>query len=690
MDGARPEPLAVLGYRHHGRLAIFVAILTSVVSASAQQPPPDHDSDVRIRNPNAIVRVIKPGTQTETTNEFPVGRAVYRTAEEEPLPADSEESTANPAPNILQRMLGELSPSSLRQKWEDARQTLHGPDDSGIESNSGVPFNQEIMPRVVTSPPNGERQPGEFVPPRTPVSLSSEEARIMDAQSRQSELLTARPMQPTLAEPMLGASLDHEPRPFDPAAKIPSLPRTVPTEPQPTGSPSPADPSLSLAESASASGIAADTGEGTNEQEGIDSPPPRRKVLDTGALPSLNRVILAQQRQEAESRMATASPRPAENAASATHVADEPASAPRPAEVVKTAVQPVEAPAYAEQAAANIHAPAPTPAVPTPATPTPAVPTPATPLPATPAPVASTSAAPTPAAPIAAPIPAAPTPAAPIAAEPIAAAPIPAIPSASVTIQTVPVKRGVGSVSSALIGSTDDPSAARPATRFIRVRGDRLARITLGPPVTAIGSSALPPMPRYVKVEELMEFLGPLAEPYRQASMHAGDDARWLTSTAEETAPNGADDGLKSIQEVKTDIRPTEGELPENAAAERFALAGSVRHGPGTNRDWTMYQYWWQAPALCHSPLYYEEINLERYGYSHGALQPAFSAAHFFGVTLSMPYLMTAEPPQDCQYTLGHYRPGSYAPAHLYRPPFSVKAAAVQAGAVTGLIFLLP
>lgn len=150
------------------------------------------------------------------------------------------------------------------------------------------------------------------------------------------------------------------------------------------------------------------------------------------------------------------------------------------------------------------------------------------------------------------------------------------------------------------------------------------------------------------------------------------------------------EDGLKPISEVTLDIRPEEGELPRDLAAAKFLDAGEVRHLPGTNRPWPLYEFWWEAPAVCHRPLYFEEVNLERYGYSYGRNQPFLSGAHFFGKVLALPYLMTAEPHRDCVYTLGHYPPGSYAPYHLHYPPPSLRAAAVEGAVVTGLIFAIP
>ncbi len=102
------------------------------------------------------------------------------------------------------------------------------------------------------------------------------------------------------------------------------------------------------------------------------------------------------------------------------------------------------------------------------------------------------------------------------------------------------------------------------------------------------------------------------------------------------------------------------------------------------------FSYSWQASAFCHQPLYFEEVNLERYGRSHKYVQPALSAAHFFCTLPALPYLMVVEPPRECIYTAGHYRPGSpYEPERIL-PPWDTAAGVVEAGVVVGLIFAIP
>lgn len=127
--------------------------------------------------------------------------------------------------------------------------------------------------------------------------------------------------------------------------------------------------------------------------------------------------------------------------------------------------------------------------------------------------------------------------------------------------------------------------------------------------------------------------------------------------------------------------------LPPDLSAARFAEQAD----PCVPRLWEETVYYWDAPAFCHGALRYEEINLERQGYTHfPVLQPAISGAHFFASTLALPYSMTVHPPSECIYPLGHYRPGSPVPYRWQRPETNVKAGGVQAGVVTGLIFLIP
>jgi len=139
---------------------------------------------------------------------------------------------------------------------------------------------------------------------------------------------------------------------------------------------------------------------------------------------------------------------------------------------------------------------------------------------------------------------------------------------------------------------------------------------------------------------------------------------------------------LKPIGEITCDIRPDAGELPKECPIERETYQP---------RDFAMTTFTWKASSLCHKPLYFEDVQLERYGHSWGPyLQPFVSGAHFFATVPILPYKMGMYPPQECMYTLGYYRPGSCAPYMLDPIPLSVRGGLAQAGAVLGGVYLIP
>lgn len=108
-------------------------------------------------------------------------------------------------------------------------------------------------------------------------------------------------------------------------------------------------------------------------------------------------------------------------------------------------------------------------------------------------------------------------------------------------------------------------------------------------------------------------------------------------------------------------------------------------------RCWEQVTYMWKASALCHKPLYFENVQLERYGHSWGPhIQPLVSGAHFFTRLPVLPYCMGIKAPNECEYALGHYRPGSCAPYLIYPIPFTWKAALMEAGAWTGAALAIP
>ncbi len=77
---------------------------------------------------------------------------------------------------------------------------------------------------------------------------------------------------------------------------------------------------------------------------------------------------------------------------------------------------------------------------------------------------------------------------------------------------------------------------------------------------------------------------------------------------------------------------------------------------------WSQSTYTWITPTFRHRPLYFEQINLERYGIQRKLpWEPVVSAADFFGTAFWMPLTILQTSPCTDVYTLGHQRPGDCA-----------------------------
>ena len=152
------------------------------------------------------------------------------------------------------------------------------------------------------------------------------------------------------------------------------------------------------------------------------------------------------------------------------------------------------------------------------------------------------------------------------------------------------------------------------------------------------------------------------------------------------------DDGeiFRPIQQLSVNIAPREGALPENRAAPKFAQAGSQHQGMGFSRPEPETHFEWDAPALCHRPLFFEDVNLERHGYHVPYAQPLLSAAHFCGRLPALPYLYVSQRARECTYTLGHYRPGSQAPYLWYYPRASLMGTTVEGAVAVGMVLAIP
>jgi hypothetical protein len=139
---------------------------------------------------------------------------------------------------------------------------------------------------------------------------------------------------------------------------------------------------------------------------------------------------------------------------------------------------------------------------------------------------------------------------------------------------------------------------------------------------------------------------------------------------------------VKKLADISTNIAAEPGEFPVECGL------GDEQFVP---RDWQNMIFAWKASALCHKPLYFEDVQLERYGQTPSPLfQPLLSAARFYLVLPALPYMMGLEPPCECIYPLGYYRPGSCAPFIIPPVPISLRGALLEAGVWVAGVALVP
>ena len=142
--------------------------------------------------------------------------------------------------------------------------------------------------------------------------------------------------------------------------------------------------------------------------------------------------------------------------------------------------------------------------------------------------------------------------------------------------------------------------------------------------------------------------------------------------------------------EVATD-RLSEKDLCYLAAAWGIPNECTLNTDLQYSRNWVPLTMTWKASALCHKPLYFEQIQLERYGHTAGPWsQPFLSGGHFILNIATLPYKMGMHPMNECQYSLGYYRPGSCAPWLISPIPLSLRGAAAEAAAIFGGGALFP
>ena len=141
----------------------------------------------------------------------------------------------------------------------------------------------------------------------------------------------------------------------------------------------------------------------------------------------------------------------------------------------------------------------------------------------------------------------------------------------------------------------------------------------------------------------------------------------------------------RPLWSVNATLKAPQGEMPSRAPVSRQAEAEAPAFPIGNGRPWMATPCEWDAPCTRNLPLYFENANLERAGYTNRCycdlfghetdpyvaefLQPVISGAHFVGRIPILPIMMCQQPPCEPIYTLGVDRPGSPVCYRSYRCP---------------------
>lgn len=258
--------------------------------------------------------------------------------------------------------------------------------------------------------------------------------------------------------------------------------------------------------------------------------------------------------------------------------------------------------------------------------------------------------------------------------------------------------------------------AARPYSRS-RARRENVQRLAEADPSPYSGGSGADPNSTAIRQVSGEKPVGPAlvseeqnAQPtvreqelIEQAGLQEGAAEQPNSPFDRETPQRGPDEFNPNDQLVQGGLLPNKCPTPRdlkpldqisiNIAAEPGPFPAECGLGDEqfVPRNFACTTYAWKATALCHKPLYFEDWDLERYGHTASPLlQPLISAAQFYLVLPILPYKMGLEPPGECIYALGYYRPGSCAPRIIPNVPISLRAGLLEAGVWVAGVALVP
>lgn len=190
-----------------------------------------------------------------------------------------------------------------------------------------------------------------------------------------------------------------------------------------------------------------------------------------------------------------------------------------------------------------------------------------------------------------------------------------------------------------------------------------------------------PPIPPALRFDAAV----PDAASSRSTNSIASTDAEEAERISRDPFQRPPQDLLRSLSEVRVALdTPAAATQSETAIEKRGVVTLAPHAWPACTPEAAAYRF------SC-APLWYEDANLERCGYSYGCCQPLVSGAYFFGNTATLPYRLVAESQCDRVPVKSFCPPGyRYSCVDNYFPEPDAAGGTAQALAITGLIFLIP
>src|SRR5687767_5026397 len=107
-------------------------------------------------------------------------------------------------------------------------------------------------------------------------------------------------------------------------------------------------------------------------------------------------------------------------------------------------------------------------------------------------------------------------------------------------------------------------------------------------------------------------------------------------------------------------------------------------------RNWPQTTRLVEPAYVCHGPLYFEELNSERYGWDLGLAQPILSTGIFYFDLLTLPYQVASSLGDCYDCSSGKCLPGDPVPYLLYPPQLSLTGSLAEAATLIALLAVFP